>query len=117
MINLEGRLPVEGLDDLYVACIRRANLDASGGLAVSTIEAKASSIKRTVHECELIPKSPFIPLRGPMPMGDSVGMGMAVEMLMHSAVAEPRLKDQKFIQFDTMRKLRSTFTSAWESSP
>ena len=98
--------------------IGRANLDASGGLAVSTIKAKASLIKHTVHECELIRKSPFIPLRGPMPMGDSVCMGMAVEMLLHSAVlAEPRLKDQKFIQFDTMRKLRSTFTSAWESSP
>jgi hypothetical protein len=30
MINLEGRLPEPGLDDLYVACIRRANLDALG---------------------------------------------------------------------------------------
>jgi hypothetical protein len=48
MLNLESRLPIDGLDDLYVACIRRANLDASGGLAVSTIKAKASSIKRTV---------------------------------------------------------------------
>ena len=48
MINLESRLPREGLDDLYVACIRRANLDASGGLAVSTIAGKASSIKRTI---------------------------------------------------------------------
>ena len=117
MINLEGRLPVVGLDDLYVACIRRANLDASGGRAVSTIIAKASSIRRTVRECELIRKAPFIPTRGPMPMSDPVGMGMAVEMLLHSVVAAPRLKDQKFIQFDTMRKLRSTFTSAWESSP
>ena len=117
MINLESRLPVDGLDDLYVACIRRANLDASGGLAVSTIKAKASSIKRTVGECKLLRKTPLIPSRGPMPMEDNVGMGMAVEMLFHSLVAKPRLKDQKFIQFDSMRKLRSVFTSAWESSP
>ena len=117
MINLEARLPVDGLDDLYVACIRRANLDASGGLAVSTIKAKASSIKRTVGECKLLRKTPLIPSRGPMPMEDNVGMGMAVEMLFHSLVAKPRLKDQKFIQFDSMRKLRSVFTSAWESSP
>lgn len=27
------------------------------------------------------------------------------------------MKDQKFIQFDSMRKLRSVFTLAWESSP
>ena len=50
-------------------------------------------------------------------MEDNVGMGMAVEMLFHSLVAKPRLKDQKFIQFDSMRKLWSVFTSAWESSP
>lgn len=117
MINLEARLPAEGLDDLYVACIRRANLDASGGLAESTIKSKASSIKRTVGECKMLRKTPFIPNRGPMPMEDNVGMGMAVEMLLHSLVARPRLKDQKFIQFDSMRKLRSVFTSAWESSP
>jgi hypothetical protein len=46
-------------------------------------------------------------------MEDNVGMGMAVEMLFHSLVEKPRLKDQKFIQFDSMRKLWSVFTSAW----
>ena len=117
MINLESRLPREGLDDLYVACIRRANLDASGGLAVSTIAGKASSIKRTIGECNLIHRTPFIEPRGPMPMEDCCGMGMAVEMILHSVTARPRLKDQKFIQFDSMRKLRSVYTSAWESSP
>jgi hypothetical protein len=51
LLNLEGRLPVDGLDDMYVTCIRRANLDALGGRAKSTIEAKASSIKRSVQYC------------------------------------------------------------------
>ena len=92
MINLESRLPREGLDDLYVACIRRANLDASGGLAVSTIAGKASSIKRTIGECNLIHRTPFIEPRGPMPMEDCCGMGMAVEMILHSVTARPRVE-------------------------
>jgi hypothetical protein len=41
MINLEGHLPAEGLDDAYIMLIRRANLDAMGGRAVATIEAHA----------------------------------------------------------------------------
>lgn len=87
MINLEARLPAEGLDDLYVACIQRANLDALVGLAKSTIKSKASSIKQAVEECKMLRKTLFIPSQGLMPMEDNVGMGMAVEMLLHSLVA------------------------------
>ena len=61
----------------------------------------------------MLRKTPLDPSRGPMPMEDNVGMGLAVEMLFHSLVEKPRLKDQKFIQFDSMRKLWSVFTSAW----
>jgi hypothetical protein len=45
MINLEGCLPVPGLDDVYIMLILRANLDAMGGRAVATIEAHAAAIK------------------------------------------------------------------------
>jgi hypothetical protein len=49
-------------------------------------------------------------------MGDSVGMGLAVELLFHSSSAIPRMKGEKHIQFDSMRKPRGSF-SLWESSP
>ncbi len=51
MLNLEGRRPAEGLDDMYVTYIRRANLDAMGGRANSTIEAHAALVKRCVRNC------------------------------------------------------------------
>ena len=51
-----------------------------------------------------------------MPLADMVGMGLAVELLFHSLTAVPRIKGQSHIQFDSIRKQRSAFTSAWESS-
>ena len=53
--------------------------------------------------------------RGPMPEEDLVGMSLAVEMLQKSITAKGRIKWH--IQFDTMRKLRSTFSCSWDSSP
>ena len=52
-----------------------------------------------------------------MPIGDRVGMGVVVNMLTHSMTAKPRLRGQKFVQFDTIRKVRGTYSSVWESSP
>ena len=117
MVNLEGRLPAKGLDDAYLMLIRRANLDAMGGRAVATIHGHAAALKRSVGNCQLIRKTPTIPPRGPMPLTDPVGMGLAVELLFHSLTAKPRIKGESHIQFDSMRRPRATFTSAWESSP
>jgi hypothetical protein len=104
------------LDDAYVMLIRQANLDAMGSRAVATIEARAATIQWGVDNCQLFRKMPSIPLRGPMPIGDSVGMGLAVELLVHLLTAVPHIKGEKLVQFDTMRKPRSTLLSAWESS-
>jgi hypothetical protein len=117
MVNLEGCLPVEGLDDAYIMLIRRANLDAMGGRAVATIEGHAASTMRSVYNGQLFRKTPTIPPRGPMALTDTVGMGLAVELLFHSLNAVPCIKGESHIQFDSMRRPRATFTSAWESSP
>ena len=117
MINLEGRLPEPGLDDAFVMCLRRANLDAMGGRAKTTIMAHANAVSRLVQNCKLIRKTPSIPHRGAARLGDDVGMGVAVDMLLHSITARPRLRGEKFVQFDSVRKVRGTFTLAWESSP
>ena len=117
MLNMEGRLPVPELDDAYVMLIRRANLDAMGGRAKTTIEGHAASLQRFVKNASQIRRTPSIPVRGPMPLEDKVGMGIAVDLLLHSLTAKPRLKGEKFIQFDTMRRPRATFSRGWESSP
>ncbi len=61
MINLEGHLLAEGLDDAYIMLIRQANLDAMGGRAIATIEAHAAAILRAVHNCQQFRKTPTIP--------------------------------------------------------
>ena len=115
ILNIEGRLRIAGLDDTYVMCIRRANLDAMAGRAETTIQAHAASVMRTVRNCEMIGKTPSIPPRGPMPLSDPVGMGVAVEMLHLSLVAKGRITEH--IQYDSMRKPRATFSQLWDSSP
>lgn len=116
-INLENRLPEPGKDDMYIKLIRRANLDAMGGRAVTTTQAHAAAVKRIVRNCEQIRKTPTIPPRGPSLMRDTVGMSIAVDMLQSSLTASPRLPGQSSIQFESMRRIRATFTKAWVSSP
>lgn len=111
MLNLEGRRPVDGLDDKYATYIRRANLDAMGGRAKFTLEAHVVVVSQSVRNCRLIRKTATIPHQGPMPLADNVGMGLAVELLQHSLTAKPRLKGEVFIQFDLMRRPQGTYTS------
>lgn len=116
-INLEGRLPDPRLDEMYLMLIRRANLDAIGGRAMTTTKAHAGAIKRIVWNCETIRKTPTIPPRGPAPLWDAVGMSVAVDMLHNSLTGVARVPGETHIQFESMRRVRATFTKTWISSP
>ncbi len=48
-------------------------------------------------------------------MSDSVGMGLAVDMLVKLLGAKGRIMEH--VQFSTLRHLRATYTKNWESSP
>jgi hypothetical protein len=115
MRNLEGRDPRLVDDRIYLACIRRANLDAINARAKSTIQNHIGFINATIANCERINKTPRFEQRGPFGLGDVVGMGEAVDLLTKSIFSKGRVKDH--IQYNTMRKGRSTFTKLWESSP
>jgi hypothetical protein len=117
MRNLERRLLTPGLDNAYVMCIHRANLDAMGGRVSSTIGAHATAVKRRVQNCALIRKTPTLPACSPMPLSNPVGMDMALDMLFNLLTAQPWLKGESHIQFDSMRCPRGTFTSVWDLSP
>jgi hypothetical protein len=91
-------------------------LDAMGGRAVTTTAAHAGATKRVVWNCGLFRKTPTIPTHGPMPTRDNVEMSTAVDMLLNLITAKPRLKGENYIQFKSMRQVRSTFTKSWESS-
>jgi hypothetical protein len=49
-----------------------------------------------------------------MAAGDTVGMSIAVDMLLGGLTGKPRMKGQQHIQFNLMHKVHGTFTSAWE---
>jgi hypothetical protein len=113
--NLEGKDPVMSVHNLYLKCIRRANLDAMNAKARTTVAHHLGFVRDAVKNASSIGRTPFFPVRGPFPVEDTVGMGLAVDLLLKSIRAKGRIG--KYIQFDTMRKGRSTFTMAWHSSP
>jgi hypothetical protein len=104
-INLEGHLPESNLNDMYLKVIHRANLDAMSGWAITTMAAHAAATKHLVRKCTLIGKTPTIPPRRPLPMSDLVGMSVAVDMLLHLLMANPRLEGESHIQFNSMHRV------------
>ena len=115
MRNLEGRDPIEGRDDIYMSCLRRANIDAMLGKSSLTIANHVRESKGVIRNAELINKTPSYYPRGPFMIGDPVGMGVAVDMQVKSITARGRIL--LHVQFATLRHLRSTHTKSWESSP
>ncbi len=84
---------------------------------MTTTQAHAAAVKRIVRNCAAIRKTPRIPARGPTPLGDTVGMSIAVDMLQNSLLATSRIPGEEHMQFESVRCLRATFTKAWISSP
>jgi hypothetical protein len=113
--NLKGRNPAPGRDDMYVTCIKQANLDAMLGKSSLTIRAHRSKTLASLQNAIRIGKTPAYHPRGPFPGGNPVGMSLAVDMLLKLMVAKGRILDH--VQFAMLRKMRSTFTKNWESSP
>jgi hypothetical protein len=68
-----------------------------------------------IRNGKTIGRTPCLEQRGPFPIGDLVGMGWAVDLLLKSLLSQGRVDE--WIQFDTMRDLRGTFTKLWSSSP
>ncbi len=86
-----------GKDDLYLTCIRQANLDAMLGKSPLTIRAHRSQTLSSFQNAMRIDKTPAYHPRGPFPRGDPVWMSMAVDMLLKSLVAKGRILDH--VQF------------------
>ena len=116
-INLKEGYPVPraGGDVKLLKFIRRANLDALWSREKSTVksnlgqERKASKMRKNLG----LP-SPNYPDRGPWPLGDSVGMTTCLVLL--EASVQPGVHSKSHQQYDTIRKLRSVYTSLHESS-
>jgi hypothetical protein len=115
MRNLEERDPVCGDNDVYMACIKRANLDAMLDKSPLTIRNHARESRTFVKSASLINKTPSYYPRGPFPVADLVGMGLPVDMELKSLLSKGRIREH--VQFSTLHRLRAMHTKNWELSP
>ncbi len=98
--NLESKDAEVGRDDVYLACIRRSNLDAMLGKSALTIANHARESRAAVKNAVLISKTPSYHQRGPFLLADTVGMGLAVDMQLKSITAKGRIREH--VQFATL---------------
>jgi hypothetical protein len=78
------------------------------GKSPLTIANHKRESRAVIRNAELINKTPPYYPRGPFPLGDLVGMGLAVDMELKLLVARGRI--HKHIQFSMLRCLRGTHT-------
>ena len=93
----------------------QAQIDAMNSKFHLTIGGHRREIVANAKRCALIGKTPTYETRGPMPESDPLGMGVVVNMLWKIRTKKGRL--QGWVQFDTIRHGRSTYTKTYQSSP
>ena len=114
--NIQFRNPVVGSrqDMNLLVGIRRANLDAFWGRSASTVSTNKSNLKRlfSIASDDYGMKA-ILPEMGPHELCDSWGMGIAVVLLgksLDKGLYGPN------VQFETVRKLRSSYSNLWGAS-
>jgi hypothetical protein len=115
--NMQGRSPIKGTgvlnDAETIYLIRRANLDAFWSREPTTIDRNLSKINRVLqisHELGL--DKPPVPMLGPCPVEEKVGMGAAIVLLKHSldhGVTETK------VQYNTVQKMKSAFVNLYHA--
>lgn len=110
-LKIRGCLPQEdsSVDNLLLDCIRRANLDVFWSRARGTVEGncrKAKQMQSLADSLNL--PGPFV-TREIMPLYDHCGYQIAVIMLKYSLSTTG--KNDTYIQFDTVRKLRAVYSN------
>jgi hypothetical protein len=114
--NLQQRNPVPTLprDDLLLCCIRCDNLDAVWGREPLTVQATLRGTKHLLRLWEQVDLKPQFPALGPFPVEDNLGMRVAIAMLLKSR--EPGRYHAVYQQFETIRKLRATYSNIYMAS-
>jgi hypothetical protein len=84
-INLTNRLPLPGSpkDDFTLCCIRCINLDSMWGWEWSTIGSTVQAIEKTVAILAPLNDVPDYPPFGPFPLGDPLGYGTVLAMVIN----------------------------------
>ena len=101
-------------DSLLLDCIRRINLDSFWSRSESTVNALARNIRMQLTMSEKVGlQGPFQQILG-LPMHDHFGYEVAISILLYSERPGKYSKDH--LQYDTIRKLRSSYSDFVRSS-
>ena len=102
-------------DARKLAYIRRVNLDIMWSREPSTVASTLNSLIKA-KKCSEELNLPIQKIQvGPWPVADTCGFQTAIEMLKHSQGKGKN--SSNYIQFDSIRKTRSAYANAYESSP
>ena len=115
-VNLCKREPnsLSHSDERLMGYIRRVNLDLMWSRERGTVANTLAAVNkgRTMSiELGLVPQSIKL---GPWPVGDGQGFQTAIEML--RASQRRGKNDANYVQFDTVRKIRTAYATVYESS-
>jgi hypothetical protein len=107
--KLKSRTPIPGShsDDLLLACIRRVNLDTFWSRTRGTVEGNRDKVAFAIKLSSTVGLLGPYEAHGHLPDFDHCGYEVAIEMVLHSRRSGNHSKD--YVQFDTIRKLRSSF--------
>jgi len=115
-INLKGRSPIKDSqsDTRLLNYIRRVNLDGMWSRSSSTIANVRYNFIRLMKLNNELGLDYNFPELGPWPIGDNVGFQLAITLLKFSQRSGNN--ETSHLQFDTIRKLRTSFNHVFEVS-
>ena len=116
-VNLKRREfnPASPNERLLLAYIRRVNLDMMWSREESTVQSTLSQIKKGKSLSTELGLNPVGITLGPWPVGDTVGFQVALELL--RASQRKGKNDETYVQFDSIRKIRSAYANVDQTSP
>ena len=116
-VNLQRREAnlVFPADKLLMAYIRQVNLDMMWAREESTVASTLGQFCKGRDLSLELGLTPVEVLVGPWPVEDSQGFQIAIDLL--EASQQKGRNDKEYVQFDSIRKLRSAYANVFQSSP
>jgi hypothetical protein len=102
-------------DRLLMACIRRANLDSFWSRATSSVTANRDRARLALELSESVGLTGPYEHTASLPNFDHCGYEIAIQMLLDSR--RPGKHSKEYMQWDTIRKIRTTFSNHARASP
>lgn len=117
IVNIKGREfdPFDAKDLLLQQYLVRMNLDLMWSREPGTVKATLYQLEKGARLSEELGLDPVEISRGPWPLTDNVGCQVALQILRASQGKGKH--SSEYQQFETIRKLRSGYSNAFESSP